>query len=164
MNGVHDMGGMDGFGKVETEPNEPMFHAEWEGRVLALVRAMGAAGAFNIDTSRFYREALPPHVYLSSSYYKKWLLGLEDLLVDKGYVAPEEVEAGHALKQTKAPRAATSRSIRSSASWRAASSARPAAGAGEVQGRRARAREEHQSGYAHAPAALRARTCRRGRA
>ena len=34
--------------------------------------------------SRFYREALPPHVYLSSSYYKKWLLGLEDLLVDKG--------------------------------------------------------------------------------
>ena len=64
MNGVHDMGGMDGFGKVEPEPNEPMFHTEWEGRVLAMVRAMGAAGAFNIDTSRFYREALPPDVYL----------------------------------------------------------------------------------------------------
>ena len=56
MNGVHDMGGMDGFGKVEAEPNEPMFHTRWEGRVLAMVRAMGAAGAFNIDTSRFYRE------------------------------------------------------------------------------------------------------------
>ena len=26
MNGVHDMGGMDGFGKVEPEPNEPPFH------------------------------------------------------------------------------------------------------------------------------------------
>ena len=71
MNGVHDMGGMDGFGKVEPEPNEPMFHTEWEARVLAMVRAMGAAGAFNIDASRFYREALPPHVYLASSYYKK---------------------------------------------------------------------------------------------
>ena len=82
MNGVHDMGGMDGFGKVEPEPNEPMFHTEWEARVLAMVRAMGAAGAFNIDTSRFYREALPPQVYLSSSYYRKWLLGLEDLLID----------------------------------------------------------------------------------
>jgi nitrile hydratase len=70
---------------------------------MALVRAMGAAGAFNIDTSRFYREALPPHVYLSSSYYKKWLLGLQDLLVDQGYVAREEVEQGHALKETKAP-------------------------------------------------------------
>ena len=68
---------------------------------MALVRAMGAAGAFNIDTSRFYREALPPHVYLSSSYYKKWLLGLEDLLVEKGYVAREEVDAGQAMTPAK---------------------------------------------------------------
>jgi nitrile hydratase len=101
MNGVHDMGGMDGFGKVEVEPNEPMFHTAWEARVLAMVRAMGAAGAFNIDTSRFYREALPPHVYLSSSYYKKWLLGLEDLLVDKGFITADEVKAGHALAPGK---------------------------------------------------------------
>src|SRR5699024_8963735 len=49
MNGVHDMGGMDGFGKVEPEPNEPVFHAEWEGRVMAMMRAMGFAGAWNID-------------------------------------------------------------------------------------------------------------------
>jgi nitrile hydratase beta subunit len=101
MNGVHDMGGMDGFGKVEPEPNEPMFHAEWEARVLAMVRAMGAAGAFNIDTSRFYRETLPPHVYLASSYYKKWFLGLEDLLVDKGFVAESEIAAGHATRPAK---------------------------------------------------------------
>ena len=103
MNGVHDMGGMDGFGKVEVEPNEPVFHEKWEGRVMALVRAMGAAGAFNIDTSRFYREALPPHVYLSSSYYKKWLLAFEDMLVAKGFIGADEVKAGHALKETKAP-------------------------------------------------------------
>jgi nitrile hydratase len=101
VNGVHDMGGMDGFGKVEVEPNEPMFHAEWEGRVLAMVRAMGAAGAFNIDTSRFYREMLPPDVYLASSYYQKWLLGLEDMLVDKGYIAVSEVKAGHATEPAK---------------------------------------------------------------
>jgi nitrile hydratase len=101
MNGVHDMGGMDGFGKVEPEPNEPMFHTEWEGRVLAMVRAMGAAGAFNIDASRFYRETLPPDVYLSSSYYQKWLLGLQDLLIDKGYIAAGEVAAGHAVEPAK---------------------------------------------------------------
>jgi nitrile hydratase beta subunit len=101
MNGVHDMGGMDGFGKVEPEPNEPMFHAAWEARVLAMVRAMGAAGAFNIDASRFFRETLPPDVYLSSSYYKKWLLGLEDLLMDKGYVTRNEIEAGHASVSPK---------------------------------------------------------------
>jgi len=101
VNGVHDMGGMDGFGKVEVEPNEPMFHTKWEGRVLAMVRAMGAAGAFNIDTSRFYRETLPPDVYLASSYYQKWLLGLEDLLIDKGYIAASEVVAGHAMEPAK---------------------------------------------------------------
>jgi nitrile hydratase len=96
------MGGMDGFGVVEPEPNEPMFHAEWEARVLAMVRAMGAAGAFNIDASRFYREALPPVVYLGSSYYRKWLLGLEDLLVDRGYIATEEIAVGRAVKPPKA--------------------------------------------------------------
>ena len=101
MNGVHDMGGMDGFGKVEAEPNEPVFHADWEARTMALVRAMGAAGAFNIYTSRFYREALPPHVYLSSSYYKKWLLGLQDNLLAKGLISAREVETGHAIEPAK---------------------------------------------------------------
>jgi nitrile hydratase len=104
MNGVHDMGGMDGFGKVEPEPDEPVFHEKWEGRVMAMVRALGAQGAFNIDAARFYRELLPPLVYLGSSYYKKWFLGFQDMLVAKGYVNADEVKAGHALKPTKAPR------------------------------------------------------------
>lgn len=101
MNGVHDMGGMDGFGKVDAEPDEPMFHADWEARVLAMVRAMGAAGAFNIDTSRYYRETLPPDVYLASSYYKKWLLGLENMLIDKGFVAEADIAAGRAVRPAK---------------------------------------------------------------
>jgi nitrile hydratase subunit beta len=101
MNGVHDMGGMDGFGKVEPEPNEPVFHEAWEARVLAMVRAMGAAGAFNIDTSRFYRETLPPEVYLTSSYYKKWFLGLEDMLLAKGIIAKEDIAAAHAVTPAK---------------------------------------------------------------
>jgi len=101
LNGVHDMGGMDGFGKVEPEPNEPVFHEKWEGRVMAMVRAMGAQGAFNIDMSRFFREQLPPPVYLASSYYKKWFLGLQDLLVAKGYIAVDEVKKGHALAAAK---------------------------------------------------------------
>ncbi len=95
------MGGMDGFGKVEAEPNEPVFHEKWEGRVMAMVRAMGAQGAFNIDMSRFYRELLPPHVYLASSYYKKWFLGLEDMLVARGYIAADEVKSGHARAAAK---------------------------------------------------------------
>ena len=101
MNGVHDMGGMDGFGKVEPEPDEPVFHAGWEGRVMAMNRAMGATGAWNIDMSRFSREVLPPSVYLASSYYRKWFLGLEQMLIERGLIDADEVASGHALRSGK---------------------------------------------------------------
>jgi nitrile hydratase subunit beta len=101
MNGVHDMGGMHGFGKVEPEPDEPVFHAPWEGRILAMNRAMGYLGLWTIDTGRFSRETLPPHVYLSSSYYKKWTLGLENLCVQFGLLADDELAAGRALHPAK---------------------------------------------------------------
>ena len=81
MDGIHDMGGMHGFGKVEPEPNEPVFHAEWEGRCLALNRAMGYTGIWTIDQTRAGIEELPPDVYLASSYYRKWALRLENLVV-----------------------------------------------------------------------------------
>ena len=164
MNGVHDMGGMDGFGKVEPEPNEPMFHTEWEARVLAMVRAMGAAGAFNIDTSRFYRETLPPHVYLASSYYKKWFLGLEDMLVDKGFIAAEEVAAGHATQPPKPLKHGKFALGDVERVMVRGKFGRPAPAAREIQGRRSRARQEHSPGDAHEAAALCARPCRRGRA
>ncbi len=101
MNGVHDMGGMDGFGKVEPEPNEPVYHAPWEGRVMAMNRAMIATGAWTIDVSRFSREALPPDVYLASSYYKRWALGMEQMLRERGLVEEREITAGHALHPGK---------------------------------------------------------------
>jgi nitrile hydratase len=101
MNGVHDMGGMDGFGKVEAEPDEPVFHEAWEGRVMAMNRAMGATGVWNIDVGRFSRELLPAHVYLASSYYRKWFLGLEQMLLERGLVDADEIAAGHALRPGK---------------------------------------------------------------
>jgi nitrile hydratase subunit beta len=101
MNGVHDMGGMDGFGKVEPEANEPVFHADWEARVMAMNRAMGATGAWNIDMSRYSREILAPEVYLSSSYYRKWLLGLEQMLLERDLVGADEIAEGRALRPGK---------------------------------------------------------------
>jgi nitrile hydratase subunit beta len=97
VNGVHDMGGMQGFGKVAPEADEPVFHAPWEGRVLAMNRAMGSLGLWNIDIGRFSRETLPPEVYLGSSYYRKWTLGLEHLVVRYGLVGEDEFAAGRAL-------------------------------------------------------------------
>jgi nitrile hydratase len=102
MDGIHDMGGMHGFGKVEPEPDEPVFHAPWEGHCFALNRAMSYAGLWTIDKARAAREELPPEVYLGSSYYKKWELGLESLIVELGLAGSDEIGAGHALRPGKA--------------------------------------------------------------
>jgi nitrile hydratase subunit beta len=101
MNGVHDMGGMHGFGPVEPEPNEPVFHSDWEARALALNRAMGYAKLWNIDMSRAAIEVLPPDVYLTRSYYEKWLLRLEQLLLERGLIDADEIAAGHARRPGK---------------------------------------------------------------
>jgi nitrile hydratase subunit beta len=100
MNGIHDMGGMDGFGLIEPEADEPVFHEPWEGRVLALTRGCGAWGKWNIDRSRSGIEQMPPADYLRASYYEKWLWRLEKLLVDAGMVTREEIERRYAeMKQ-----------------------------------------------------------------
>ena len=98
---IHDMGGMDGFGKVEPEPNEPPFHQAWEGRVLAMQRAMGYAGAWNIDMSRAAQELLAPNVYLSVSYYKRWTLGIEHNLLKQGLADAGEIADGRARNSAK---------------------------------------------------------------
>ncbi len=96
MNGVHDMGGMQGFGPVRPEANEPLFHAPWEREALAITVAMGACGQWNIDISRSARESLPPAQYLGSTYYANWLAGLEKLMLQRGMVSATELQTGQA--------------------------------------------------------------------
>jgi nitrile hydratase len=97
MDGVHDMGGMDGFGQVELERDEPVFHAPWESRVLAMTRTMGAANGWSIDMQRFAREQLPPAFYLGASYYEKWFFAMRQMLLDHGLIDDAELAAGRAL-------------------------------------------------------------------
>jgi len=94
MNGVHDMGGMHGFGPVRPEADEPLFHAPWEARVLAMTLAMGGWGRWNIDASRHARERIPPARYLESSYYERWLAGLVTLMLEHGLVTEAELATG----------------------------------------------------------------------
>ena len=101
MNGVHDVGGMHGFGPVLPEPHEPVFHAPWEGRVLALVRAILYTRAWNIDVFRYSQEQVPAPVYLSVSYYHRWLLGITRSALERGLVTQSELEAGHASTPAK---------------------------------------------------------------
>lgn len=96
MNGVHDMGGMHGFGPIDPEPEdrEPVFHEAWEKRVLAMMLACGALGRWTIDASRHSRERIEPATYLGAGYYEKWFLGLQTLLVENGILTDEELAVG----------------------------------------------------------------------
>ncbi|MEZ5926511.1 MAG: nitrile hydratase subunit beta [Hyphomicrobiaceae bacterium] len=91
MDTIHDMGGMHGFGRVEEEANEPVFHADWERRVFAMVSAVPFAALFGDDQFRPAIERIPPERYLSISYYEKWLDALTSLLVDRGWVTEAEL-------------------------------------------------------------------------
>ena len=80
MNGAHDLGGMMGFGPIAAPPSEPVFHEKWEGRMAALMMAVGDAGGWTIDEDRSACESMHPAKYLNTSYYEHWLHGLELLL------------------------------------------------------------------------------------
>jgi len=97
-NTIHDMGGMHGFGPVEPEPDEPVFHEPWEGRVMAMQRAMGYTQLWTIDGGRASMEVLPPVAYLAASYYQRWFLGLEKRVTAHGLVGADEIKAGESLR------------------------------------------------------------------
>ena len=96
MNGGHDLGGAHGFGPVRPEADEPIFHADWEARALALTLATGALGQWNIDVSRHARESLFPPLYQTTPYYGIWTLALERLLTGARMATKAEIADGRA--------------------------------------------------------------------
>jgi Nitrile hydratase beta subunit len=94
MNGVHDMGGLQGMGPIRYEEHEPVFHAPWEGRVYAIDRSLRFIGKWNVDAWRHQIELLPPADYLEMTYYERWLRVNEQLAVKHGLVTPHELETG----------------------------------------------------------------------
>lgn len=97
MNGVHDMGGMQDFGLIQPEKNEPVFHEPWEGRVVAMIRAVGATGKMR-GFSRATIENIPPAEYLRMGYYERFLTALVERLVASGLVTRQEIESGKPAK------------------------------------------------------------------
>lgn len=104
MNGVHDLGGMDGFGPIRREPNEPIFHEPWERRVFGMLLVTMAQGHYNLDELRHAIERMSPAHYLGSTYYEHWLSGLERLYVEKGKITAAEIaERVREIGRTAAP-------------------------------------------------------------
>ena len=152
MNGVHDMGGMQGMGPLQAELDEPVFHATWEARAFALNMASGAWRKWNIDASRHEIELLPPADYLRMSYYEKWTARLEELLVKAGLVTREEILSGKpAAGSRKASPPLTADKVpfvlRSGAAAKRDVPAAPRFHAGQ----RVRARNMHPAGHTRLP-------------
>ena len=94
MDGIHDLGGMSGFGRVEVEPGEPVFHEPWEALAFGLnVLGIAALRAYNTDEYRHSVERMDPAHYLSATYYERMLTGAATLYVEKGVVTRDELEA-----------------------------------------------------------------------
>ena len=92
MDGMHDMGGRQGFGAVRYTLNAQAFHADWEVRANSLYAFAVRCGIFNMDEYRHAIERMEPRHYLAASYYERSLTSLATLLVEKGVVTREELE------------------------------------------------------------------------
>src|SRR5262249_46893390 len=92
MDGIHDMGGKQGFGHVPPLTQEPPFAEPWEGKAFALaLLSIRAAGA-NTPAFRYALERVPPEDYLAS-YYHRWLIASQIMLADSGVLSAEQVAA-----------------------------------------------------------------------
>ena len=93
MDGMHDIGGKQGFGRVRHAPQAPVFHEDWEKRMNALYGLVVRHGIFNMDEYRHAIERMEPRHYMSASYYERTLTSLATLCVEKGVVTRDELEA-----------------------------------------------------------------------
>jgi nitrile hydratase len=98
------MGGFMRFGPIEPEVNEPVFHREWERRAFALNVAMRPAGGWNLDQKRHADESSPALAYWGSSYYERWLMGMERLMLASGVATAEEIATGRPLTPSPPPK------------------------------------------------------------
>lgn len=98
MDGPQDLGGKRNFGPINPERDEPIFHAEWEKKVLGLTIASNGLGHWSIDEGRLARESLSPQQYYGLSYYEIWYEGVTALLKRHGELTDAELAAGKALQ------------------------------------------------------------------
>lgn len=105
MNGLHDLGGLDGLGPIHPTPAEPVFNAEWEKAAFTLFPAAFRAGYCGVDAFRYGIERMDPREYLSSPYYLHWVHSVEQYAIAAGAVDPEELDRRiqHYLDNPDAP-------------------------------------------------------------
>ena len=158
MNGIHDMGGMQGMGPIQNEKNEPVFHARWEARTLALVRAVGATGKLRGSGSRPTIESIPAAEYLRMSYYERFLTALIERMIASGMVTRAEVESGKPARGSAKSVPALTPAEAPALPFKVPPAGTDAAVAPRFQrGQRVRARNMHPPGHTRLPRYARGR-------
>lgn len=146
MKGIHDLGGMEGFGKVAPERNEPTFHEPWQSLAFRInTAAIGWLKAYNADEYRHAVERMDPTHYLTACYYERMLTGSITLLVEKGVVDLDTLET---LAAGKVPLAHPLAAAASNPTPRESTQAR------ELRleiGQSVRVRPQHTPGHCRAP-------------
>jgi nitrile hydratase len=92
MDGIHDLGGKQGYGPIRYTLDATAFHSPWEVRVNAMYAHAVRSGIFNMDEYRHAIERMEPRHYLTASYYERSLTGFATLLIEKGVLTREELE------------------------------------------------------------------------
>ena len=87
---AHDRGGWPDDTPIDRSEHE---YSDWERRVDAVHQVLGAQGIRTTDEMRRAIESLPPERYEALSYYEKWTAALEILLIEKGILTTEEIDA-----------------------------------------------------------------------
>jgi nitrile hydratase beta subunit len=141
VDGVHDLGGMQGFGPVEMEPDEPLFHEDWERRAFLLAQSVMLSGLV-ADGFRYAIERMDPAWYLAAPYYERWLTSTATVLMETGEIGQQELDdhlgsAFAVARPDRAPRLPDSGSSLDQHCYRV--------------GDRVRVRERHALGHTRAP-------------
>lgn len=157
MNGIHDLGGAHGYGKVHTEADEPVFHHDWERRVLGLFPALFATGLFHVDEFRHAIERMSPIGYLQGTYYEHWLHAFETLLVEKDLVSAEEIARGKAAAGSTASPALAAGGVGPLLACGASARMEAGGAARFAVGERVRVVNKHPTGHTRVPRYARGR-------
>ena len=72
MDGVHDMGGMHGFGPFNLSRDKPLSKTDWRARMFAMDLSFTQPSGFNVDRMRHAMECMPSEAYLTSEYFDRW--------------------------------------------------------------------------------------------
>jgi len=158
MDGIHDLGGRQGFGPVDVHEPEEVFHADWEGRVWGIVRAMTRLPDWNLDWFRHCRELIDPVDYLTRPYFDQWVQTYAAMLVNSGVATVEEVASGRSQSAVPGlkppmPHEAVQRAKSTPVRFDRAGAAAPALAVGDA----IRAKLHGATGHTRLPAYVRGR-------